>query len=82
MPSSPQPGPDQQDSERKENSWVQVARYSELAALLPAASVVGWLAGSGLDRWLHTAWISAVGFVLGTAIGLFELIRTLLRDTK
>jgi hypothetical protein len=82
MSSAPEPKPEQQEPKGKGNFWVQAARYSELAGLLPAASAVGWLAGTGLDRWLHASWISAVGFVMGTAIGLFELIRTLLRDTR
>jgi F0F1-type ATP synthase assembly protein I len=69
-------------SERKENVWVQVSRYSQLALVLPSATVVGWLLGTGLDRWLHTKWISMVGLFLGTVAGLIEVIRTILRDTK
>ena len=64
------------------NPWVQIARYSELALMLPAGTVVGWLLGSALDRWLHTGWIGIVGLVLGTAAGLIELIRIISRDTK
>jgi len=77
MPSTPDPDPD-----RKKNPWVQVGRYSELALMLPAGTVVGWLLGSALDRWLHTSWISVIGLVLGTTAGLIEVIRTVLRDTK
>ena len=50
--------------------------------MLPAGTVAGYLLGSLLDRWLHTAWIAVVGLLLGTAAGLIELIRTVLRDTK
>jgi F0F1-type ATP synthase assembly protein I len=78
----PIPPPERQDPGRKENIWVQVSRYSQLALVLPSATVVGWLLGSLLDRWLHTAWISIIGLLLGTAGGLIEVIRTLLRDTK
>lgn len=78
MPDSSQnPNPDP-----KKNPWVQVGRYSQLALMLPAGTVVGWLAGSALDRWLHTSWISVVGLILGIAAGMIELIRTVLRDTK
>jgi F0F1-type ATP synthase assembly protein I len=66
----------------KKNPWVQVGRYSQLALMLPAGTVVGWLAGSALDRWLHSSWISVVGLLLGTAAGMIELIRTLMRDSK
>jgi F0F1-type ATP synthase assembly protein I len=67
--------------EKKANPWVQVGRYSQLALMLPAGTVVGWLIGSALDRWLQTSWISVVGLLLGIAAGMIELIRTVLRDT-
>jgi ATP synthase protein I len=78
----PDPSSDRQDSGRKENFWVQVSRYSQLAFILPAALVVGWLVGAALDRWLHTTWLYLAGILLGIAAGFFELIRTVLRDTK
>jgi F0F1-type ATP synthase assembly protein I len=81
-PSSGDPSPDRENSNRKQNVWVQVARYSQLALVLPSATVVGWLLGAALDRWLHTRWISILGLLLGTAGGLIEVIRTILRDTK
>ncbi len=68
--------------ERKENFWVQAARYSQLAFVFPAALVVGWLIGAGLDRWLHTTWLYLAGILLGIAAGFIELIRAVLRDTK
>jgi F0F1-type ATP synthase assembly protein I len=63
-------------TKKEENVWVQVARYSEVAFALPAGTVAGWLLGSGLDRWLHTGWLSIVGLVLGTVAGFIEVIRT------
>jgi F0F1-type ATP synthase assembly protein I len=79
---APPTPPDDQNAEKKQNPWVQVGRYSQLALMLPAGTVVGWLAGSALDRWLHTSWISIVGLFLGITAGMIELIRTVLRDTK
>ena len=73
---------DEQTSDKKKNPWVQVARYSQLALMLPAGTVAGWLLGSAADRWFHTSWMSVVGLLVGTAAGLIELIRTVLRDTK
>jgi ATP synthase protein I len=73
---------DSQDSDRKENFWVLAARYSQLALVLPAGVVVGWLLGSALDRWLHTTWLYLIGICLGIAAGFFELIRVALRDSK
>ena len=74
--------PNTPDPERKENFWVQAGRYSQLAVMLPAALVVGWLIGAGLDRWLHTTWLYLAGIFLGIAAGFIELIRTVMRDTK
>jgi F0F1-type ATP synthase assembly protein I len=78
-PSEPTPP---ENSERRENFWVQASRYSQVALTLPAALVVGWLIGAALDRWLHTTWLYLAGILLGIAAGFFELIRTVLRDTK
>jgi F0F1-type ATP synthase assembly protein I len=74
--------PEERNPDRKKNPWLQVGRYSQLALMLPAGTVAGWLLGSALDRWLHTSWISVVGLLSGIAAGMIELIRTVLRDTK
>jgi F0F1-type ATP synthase assembly protein I len=75
-------GPENANPDKKKSAWVQVGRYSQLAFMLPAGTVAGWLLGSLLDHWLHSSWISVVGLLLGTAAGLIELIRTVSRDTK
>jgi F0F1-type ATP synthase assembly protein I len=71
-----------EDPDRKKSPWVQIGRYSQIAFMLPAGTVAGYLLGSLLDRWLHVTWISIIGLILGTVAGLIELIRTILRDTK
>jgi F0F1-type ATP synthase assembly protein I len=76
------PVPDNPSPDKKKNPWVQVGRYSQLAFVLPAATVAGWLAGAGLDRWLHTHWLYLAGILLGIVAGFVELIRTALRDTR
>ena len=81
MSTSDDPGTDPKNSGRN-NVWVQVGRYSQLALVLPSATIVGWLLGAALDHWLHTSWISIVGLLLGSAAGLVEVIRTVPRDTK
>ncbi|MCU1302626.1 MAG: hypothetical protein JWQ87_2910 [Candidatus Sulfotelmatobacter sp.] len=81
MPAPRDPSPDPKNSGRN-NVWVQVGRYSQLALVLPSATIVGWLLGTALDHWLHTSWISIVGLLLGSAAGLIEVIRTVQRDTK
>jgi len=52
-----------------------MARYSQIAMVFPAATVVGWLLGVALDRWLHTTWLYLVGLLFGIAAGFIELIR-------
>ena len=71
------PQPDNGDSEQR-SLWLQIARYSQLALVLPAATLVGWLIGAGLDRWLHTKWFYLVGLIVGIAAGFVELIRTVM----
>jgi F0F1-type ATP synthase assembly protein I len=63
------------DSPNKKNLLVQLANYSQIAFIFPAATVVGWLVGVGLDRWLHTTWLYLVGLILGIVAGFVELIR-------
>jgi F0F1-type ATP synthase assembly protein I len=55
---------------------VQLANYSQLAFIFPAATVAGWLIGLALDHWLHTTWLYLLGLVLGIIAGFVELIRT------
>jgi F0F1-type ATP synthase assembly protein I len=71
------------DDVPKKKFYVQIAEYSQLAFILPACTVVGWLIGAGLDRWLHTTWLYLVGLLLGIAAGFVELIRTVMKsETK
>ena len=59
----------------KKNLLVQMAHYSQIAFIFPAATVVGWLIGAGLDHWLHTTWLYIVGLIVGIIAGFVELIR-------
>ncbi|HZQ19936.1 MAG TPA: AtpZ/AtpI family protein [Terriglobales bacterium] len=71
--------PSEQDPQKK-NTWAQMANYAELAIVFPAATVVGWLLGAALDRWLHTTWLYIVGLLVGIAAGFVQLIRTALKN--
>lgn len=62
--------------------WITVARYSQLAMALPAATVVGLLIGYGLDKWLHTTWLYLAGLLLGIVAGFVELVRTVLKSER
>lgn len=72
----PSQGPE--PPERKRSVLVQLANYSQLAFVFPAATVVGWLLGAALDRWLHTTWLYLAGLILGIIAGFVELIRTVM----
>jgi F0F1-type ATP synthase assembly protein I len=62
--------------------WVTVARYSQLAMTLPAATVTGLIVGYLLDKWLHTTWLYLAGLLVGIAAGFVELIRTVTESEK
>jgi F0F1-type ATP synthase assembly protein I len=65
-----------EDNSKKERStWIQMAKYSQLAFVFPAATVAGWLVGVALDRWLHTTWLYIAGLIVGIIAGFVELIR-------
>jgi len=66
------------DGAEKRNLLVTIARYSQLAFVLPACTVVGWLIGLALDHWLHKNWIYLVGLLVGIAAGFVELVRTVM----
>ena len=66
--------PDTQPDDKK-SFLVQIAKYSQLAFIFPAATVAGWLLGLAADHWLHTTWLYLVGLILGTIAGFVELIR-------
>lgn len=57
------------------NTWVQAEKLFQIAMMLPSAGFIGWLAGYGLDRWLHQAWIGIVGAVAGILAGLVAAVR-------
>jgi F0F1-type ATP synthase assembly protein I len=65
----------------KKSPWVQVAQYSQLAFIFPAATFAGWLIGVALDRWLHTTWLYLAGLIVGIIAGFVELIRTVTSST-
>lgn len=67
--------PDESPERQKRSLILQLANYSQLAFIFPAATVVGWLIGAALDRWLHTSWLYLVGLILGIIAGFVELIR-------
>jgi F0F1-type ATP synthase assembly protein I len=60
---------------RRNHRWAQLERYASLAFSLPAATFVGYLIGSLLDRLFHTDFWYVVFLLLGIAAGFVELVR-------
>ena len=67
------------DGQRKD-TLTQLARYSEIGFIIPAAVFVGYLFGLLLDHLLHTHWFYLAGLVFGAVIGFVQMIRTALRS--
>jgi F0F1-type ATP synthase assembly protein I len=74
--------PSPEDPDRKKSPWVQFGKFSQIAFMLPAGTVAGYLVGALFDRWLHMTWLNVLGLLLGTAAGLIELIRMVSRESK
>jgi len=74
--SEPDEKPPGDASRNSQKSWmIQLARYSQIGFALPAATVIGWILGTLLDRWLHTSWLYLAGLLCGIVAGFIELIR-------
>lgn len=72
---------DQQDGRKKrESSPVILARYSEIAFIIPAGVVAGLLMGKLADHLLHTHWLTVVGIIIGAIAGFMQLIRMVMRE--
>jgi F0F1-type ATP synthase assembly protein I len=71
--------PDAPDDSKNKNStlkeYAKAESMIQLAIVMPAACVIGWLLGSVMDRWLHTNWIYVVGIVVGAAAGFVQIYR-------
>ena len=63
------------NSKKERSLWIQMAKYSQLAFVFPAATIAGWLIGVALDHWLQTTWLYIVGLIVGIIAGFAELIR-------
>lgn len=80
-PGQPEHHDNSSDQSRSgKTNWAQVGNYAQLAFIFPAATVIGWLIGVGLDKWLHTTWLYIVGLILGIIAGFVELIRTVTKE--
>jgi F0F1-type ATP synthase assembly protein I len=57
------------------SAWIQAEKLMQIVMMLPSAGFIGWLAGYGLDRWLHQTWIGMAGAIFGIIAGLVAAVR-------
>ena len=67
---------------QKKDPLVTLARYSEIGFIIPAAVLLGFFLGKGLDYWLHTKWLHLVGLLFGAVVGFTQVIRMALSSSK
>ena len=80
----PESGPGGQKPKRSGalDGLVRAERLLQIAFILPAAVVVGWAAGAGLDKWLHQDWIYLAGLGVGAVAGFVEVFRLVMSNEK
>jgi len=64
----------------KDDTVRQLSKYYSIAFILPAAIIVGFGIGYGLDKLFHTDFLKIIFLFLGVAAGIIELIRELSKD--
>lgn len=65
---------------KKESLPVQLGKYYGLIFVVPAAALVGYGIGYGLDKLFHTSFLKVVFLLLGVAAGIIDLVRELSKD--
>ncbi|MGB7555360.1 MAG: AtpZ/AtpI family protein [Candidatus Korobacteraceae bacterium] len=73
---------DEHRDDKIQNAAILWARYSEIAFIIPAAIVVGWVVGKLLDHWLHTHWLLIAGVIVGAVLGFVQMIRMVSKPTE
>ncbi len=61
---------------------VKAESMIQLALVLPAACLMGWVIGTALDKHFHVGWISILGVLLGAVAGFIQIFRTASRFLK
>jgi ATP synthase protein I len=72
IPNSPKP---QSKSSGGIKSLVEAEKLMQIAILLPASALVGWLAGAWLGHKLNQSWLPLAGILLGGILGLIYVVR-------
>jgi F0F1-type ATP synthase assembly protein I len=78
QPTDPEPQP----SAASKTGMDQVAKYSELALIMPAGCAGGYIVGAYLDGKFHTHWMFLAGLALGFVGGFAQVIRIAMKSSK
>jgi hypothetical protein len=68
------------DRRSPKSVWVGAEKYIQIGMTLPAGTVVGWLLGELLKRWLHWDWLPLAGLIVGIVSGFVYFIRIALSE--
>ena len=74
--------PDPSKPPVKKDPLVTLARSSEIGFIIPAAVLLGFFLGKGLDYWLQTKWLYLVGLLFGAVVGFTQMIRMAMSSSK
>ncbi len=55
---------------------VKAETMIQIAIMLPACCVLGWLGGAALDRHFHAYWMGMAGIFLGAVAGFVQIVKT------
>ena len=60
----------------------QLARYSDLALVMPGGAIAGWFIGAMLDHAFSTHWIYLVGAIIGIVGAFVHIVRVALSGPR
>ncbi len=67
---------------KRRSGWVQVARYSQIAFLIPCSLLVGYAIGYYLDKAFGTTFLRVIGLLVGMVSGFIEMIREIQKNNR
>ena len=82
MTTPPEHDPPEKGKSASEGSLSQLARYSDLALVMPGGAIAGWFIGSLLDHLFSTHWIYLAGAGVGIIGGFVRIIRVAVSSSR
>jgi uncharacterized membrane protein YfcA len=57
-------------------AYIQAEKLMQIAFVLPAAVVIGWVGGWWLSNHFHQKWLELAGIFFGCMVGLVYVVQT------